>query len=61
MAKEEELAINLTVEQCRELAAAMFEDAAVLPPGPKKDKILKLAQSYRDLAKMKGWLAKKLN
>jgi hypothetical protein len=52
---------NLTVEQCRELAAAMFDDAAALPPGPKKDEILKLAQGYRDLAEMKGWLAKKLN
>jgi hypothetical protein len=52
---------NLTVEQCRELAAAMFENAAALPPGPKKDEILKLAQGYRDLAEMKDWLARKLN
>lgn len=61
MPKEEEFETNLTVEECRELAAAMFEDAAALPPGPKKDEILKLAQGYRDLAEMKGWLAKKLN
>ena len=61
MPKEEESETNLTVEECRELAAAMFEDAAALPPGPKKDEILKLAQGYRDLAEMKGWLAKKLN
>jgi hypothetical protein len=58
---KEEQSTNLTVEECRELAAAMFEDAAALPPGPKKDEILKLAQGYHDLAKMKGWLAKKLN
>jgi hypothetical protein len=61
MAKEEEPETNLTVEQCRELAAAMFEDAAALPPGPKKEEILKLAHGYRNLAEMKEWLAKKMN
>jgi hypothetical protein len=61
MPKDEESATNLTVEECRELAAAMFEDAAALPPGPKKDEVWKLAQGYRDLADMKSWLAKKLN
>ena len=51
----------MTVEQCRELAAAMFEEAAALPPRPKKDEILKLAHGYSNLAEMKDWLAKKLN
>jgi hypothetical protein len=61
MPKDEESATNLTVEECRELAAAMFEDAAALPPGPKKDEILKLAHGYSNLAEMKSWLAKKLS
>jgi hypothetical protein len=26
------------VVQCEEVAAALFEDTAILPPGPKKDK-----------------------
>jgi hypothetical protein len=38
----------------------MFEDAAALPPGPKKDEILKLAQGYQILAEMKSWLAKQV-
>jgi hypothetical protein len=28
----------------------MFEDAAELPPGPKKDELLNLAQGYKNLA-----------
>ena len=39
----------------------MFEDAAALQPGPKKDKILKLANGYQNLAEIKEWLAKKIN
>ena len=39
----------------------MFEDAAALPPGPKKDELLNLAQGYKNLAEMKEWLAKKMN
>jgi hypothetical protein len=52
---------TLTLNECRELAAALFEDAAALPPGPKKDEILKLAHGYQILAEMKEWLAKKVN
>jgi hypothetical protein len=48
---------NLTLEECRELAAYLFEDAAALPPGPKKDEILKLADDCQILAEMKSWLA----
>jgi hypothetical protein len=61
MVSKKEPPTNLTIEQCLELAAAMFEDAAALPPGPKKDEILKLAQGYRNLAEMKEWLSGKLN
>jgi hypothetical protein len=52
---------NLTVEECHELAVAMFEDAAALLPGPKKDELLKLALGYRNLAELKEWLSGKLN
>jgi hypothetical protein len=52
---------SLTLKECRELAAALFEDAAALPPGPKKDEILKLAHGYQILAEMKERLAKKVN
>jgi hypothetical protein len=44
---------ELTLDECEELASALFEDAAALPPGPKKQDILKLAQGYRSLGKMK--------
>jgi hypothetical protein len=44
---------ELTFDECEELASALFEDAAAMLPGPKKRSILKLAQSYRSLGKMK--------
>jgi hypothetical protein len=43
------------------MAASMLEDAAALPPGPKKEEILKLANGYSDLAERKSWLSGKLN
>jgi hypothetical protein len=46
------------LEECRELTAYLFEDAAALPRGPKKDEILKLAHDCQILAEMKSWLAK---
>jgi hypothetical protein len=52
---------NLTVEECQELAAVLFEDAMALLPGSKKDEILKLAHGYRNLAELKKWLSGKLN
>jgi hypothetical protein len=52
---------QLTIEQCEQLSAAMFEDAAALPPGPKQKEMLKLAQGYYDLAKMKRWVLGKVN
>jgi hypothetical protein len=42
---EEEETINLTVEQCEELATAISEEAALLSPGSKKQALLNLAQS----------------
>jgi hypothetical protein len=61
MTTKEKPSTHLTVEQCEQLAAAMFEDAAALPPGPKQKEILKLADSYRDLAEMKSFLSGKVN
>jgi hypothetical protein len=52
---------SLTLEEYRELTAYLFEDAAALPPGPKKDEILKLAHDAQILAEMKEWLARRLN
>jgi hypothetical protein len=52
---------SLTLEECREPAAAMFENAAALSPGPKKEEILKLAHGYQLLVETKEWLAKKVN
>jgi hypothetical protein len=36
---EDELATNLTVDECEELASSLCEDAGALPPGPKKQEI----------------------
>ena len=52
---------NLTVEQCEELAAALDQDTALMPPGPEKDDLLQLAQGYRDLAAMERLVARKVN
>ncbi len=52
---------NLTVEQCEELAAALGQDAALMPPGPEKDNLWQLARAYRDLAALKRLVARKVN
>jgi hypothetical protein len=52
---------NLTIAQCDELGEALFEEAAALPEGSKKENILHLAQSYRSLAIIKELLARKVN
>jgi hypothetical protein len=56
MGTKQEPSPPLTIEQCYQLATAMLEDAAALPPGPKKEKILELAYAYRNLAEIKGWV-----
>jgi hypothetical protein len=61
MGVEQESSTNLTVEQCEALAAALFEDTAILPPGPKKEELLRLAQGYRSLAKMKRLALRNVN
>ena len=52
---------NLTVEQCEELATAMAEEAASLPPGSKRDNLLQLAKSYRFLAAIKSFIVRNVN
>lgn len=47
----------LTVEELQELAAAKFEEAAALSPGPVQQEILKKAYGYKALADMKTLLS----
>ena len=61
MTIESDTSTNLTACECEELASALFEDAAGLPPGPKKQEILKLARGYRSLGKMKGWVSQNVS
>ena len=44
---------HLTVDECDELAKALLEEAALLPPGSKRETLLQLAADYRVLADMK--------
>jgi hypothetical protein len=47
----------LTIEELQQVAAAKFEEAAALPAGPKRQKILNSAHSFRSLVEMRGWLS----
>jgi hypothetical protein len=61
MSNEHEESRNMTVDECDELAAALVEEATALPHGPKKEDILRLAQSYRNLAEMKRMVLRNTN
>jgi hypothetical protein len=50
----------LTIEELHEMAAAKFEEAAALLPGPERQEILKKAYGYRSLADMKALLSSDL-
>ena len=50
----------LTIEELHAMAAAKFEEAAALSPGPQQQEILKKAYSYQSLADMKAWLSNDL-
>jgi hypothetical protein len=50
----------LTIEELQEMAAAKFEEAAALLPGPEQQEILKKAYGYKSLADMKAWLCSDL-
>ena len=52
---------RLTVDQCDELAKALFEDAARLPHGSERENLLQLAEGYRVLADMKRMVFRKVN
>jgi hypothetical protein len=47
----------LTIEELQEIAAAKFEEAAALPPGPEQQKVLISANGLRSVLEMKRWLA----
>jgi hypothetical protein len=47
----------LTIEELHEMAAAKFEEAAALSPGPEQQEILKKAYAYKSRADMKAWLS----
>jgi hypothetical protein len=52
---------QLTVEQCDELVKALREDAARLPDGAERQKLLQLAEDFRVLAEMKRIVLRKVN
>jgi hypothetical protein len=61
MSNEQEESRNMTADECDEFAAALVEDAAALPHGPKKEDLLRLAESYSNLAEMKRMVLRKSN
>ena len=52
---------HFTAVECDELVEALLQDAAALPDGPERENLLKLAEGYRDLAKMKRAVLRKVN
>jgi hypothetical protein len=52
---------HLTPAECDELSQALRQDAAALPNGLEKENLLKLAECYGDLAKVKRWVLRKVN
>jgi hypothetical protein len=61
MSIEQEHSKNMTADECDELADALVEASAALLPEPKKQEILKLADGYRSLAKMKRLVLRNVN
>jgi hypothetical protein len=61
MVTEPEQPINMTADECDELADALTEAAAALPAGQKQLEITNLAHCYRSLAKMKRLVARNVN
>jgi hypothetical protein len=52
---------NLTADEREELADALVDAAAVLPPGQKKQETSKLSDGYRTLAQMKRLVLRMVN
>jgi hypothetical protein len=61
MGIEQDSSTNLTVNQCEEVAAALFQDTDILQSGPEKDELLQLAKGCHDLAALKRLMARKVN
>jgi hypothetical protein len=51
----------LTVDDCDELAEALRERAASLPNGSEREKLLMLAEGFRELADIKRLVLRKVN
>lgn len=51
----------LTADDCDELAEVLRQDAVVLSKGPKREALLRLSESYRDLASMKRMVLRKVS
>jgi hypothetical protein len=51
----------LTIEELQQIAKNKFAEAAGLPLGPQRQKVLKSAYGYRSLAEMRGWLCGELH
>jgi len=51
----------LTVEECDELAEALRERAASLPNGSESEKLLMLAECFRELANIKKLVLRKVD
>jgi hypothetical protein len=47
----------LSIEELQQIAKTKFEEAAGLPMGPQRQKVLASAHSFRSLAEMRGWLS----
>jgi hypothetical protein len=50
----------LTVAELKQIAADRFEEAAALPPGPKRQDVLEKAYGFQSLADIKSWLSSEL-
>lgn len=50
---------HLTAEECDELVEALLEEAAILPDGPAREELMKLAEGYRTLSKIKRMVRSK--
>jgi len=52
---------HLTAGECDEPVRALLEDAAILPCGLERKKLLELAEGYRILANMKRMVLRNIN
>jgi hypothetical protein len=60
MKNERSPTICLTIEELTQITAKKCEQAAALAPSYQKDELLRSAENFRNLAKIKGWLSSEL-